>query len=152
MSTFLLNVPLTKILRCHCTTGLEWNSCMKFCSMFPPRTKILELLLVQLYIVHYSCTRAVQYLNERKMGMQIFCNYIDFAVIFQKKLYSTNFIIHWLRAGPGRKQNFAGPAGPEISTRLTSLVMYYSLDYLRTAVRQRILVFVEELHASLKKK
>ena len=26
----------------------------------PPRTKILESLLVQLYIVHYSCTRAVQ--------------------------------------------------------------------------------------------
>ena len=40
--------------------------------MFPPRTIILESLLVQLYIVHYSCTRAVQYLNERKMGMQFY--------------------------------------------------------------------------------
>ena len=58
--------------------------------------------------VHYSCTRPVQYLNERKMENAVLCNYIDFAVIFQKKLYSTNFIIHWLRAGPGRKK-FCGP-------------------------------------------
>ena len=25
-----------------------------------------------MYIVHYSCTRAVQYLNDRKMGMQFY--------------------------------------------------------------------------------
>ena len=50
--------------------------------MFPPRTKILESLLVQLYIynLHYCCTRAVQYLNERQIGMQFYVinNYIDF--------------------------------------------------------------------------
>ena len=44
-------------------------------------------------------------------GNAVLCNYIDFAIIFQKKLYSKNFLIHWLRAGPGRKKNFAGRAG-----------------------------------------
>ena len=37
-----------------------------------PRTKILESPLVHLYIVHYSCTMAVQLLKERKMGMQFY--------------------------------------------------------------------------------
>ena len=45
-------------------------------------------------------------------------------------------------AGRAENKNFAGPAGLEISARLTPLVMYYSLDYLRTAVRQRILVLL----------
>ena len=65
MSTFLLNVSLNR------NFGLEWNSCIKFCLMFPPRTKILESLLVQLYIT-VNCTRGVQYLNERKMGMHFY--------------------------------------------------------------------------------
>ena len=36
MSTFLLNVPELKFWRRHCSTGLESNSFMKFCPMFPP--------------------------------------------------------------------------------------------------------------------
>ena len=44
MSTFLLNVPPPepKFWRCHCSTGLEWNSCMKFCLMFPLEPKFLS--------------------------------------------------------------------------------------------------------------
>ena len=59
---------------------------MKFCPMFPPRTKILESLLVQLYIVHYSCTREVRstVFERAENGNAVLCNYIDFAVIFQK--------------------------------------------------------------------
>ena len=110
MSTFLLNVPpYTEIL----AMPLQYRTWVEFMyeivSYVPPRTKILESLLVQLYIVHYSCTRAVQYLNERKMGMQFYVinpKYINFAVIFQKNCTVQIFIIHWLRAGPGRKKNF----------------------------------------------
>ena len=36
MSTFLLNVPPEpKFWRRHCSTGLDWNSCMIFCPIFP---------------------------------------------------------------------------------------------------------------------
>ena len=74
MSIFLLNAhpPNQNFGDANCSTGFECNSCMKFCPMFPPRTKILESQLVQLYIEHYCCTRAVQFLNERKMGMQFY--------------------------------------------------------------------------------
>ena len=69
---------------------------------------------VQLYTVHYrySCISG--------NGNAVLCNYVDFDVIFQKKLYSSNFIIDWFRAGPGRKRFLR--AGPEISARLTSLL------------------------------
>ena len=40
-------------------------------------------ILYKCTTVHYSCTRAVQYLNERN-GNAVLCNYIDFDVIFQK--------------------------------------------------------------------
>ena len=38
MSTLLLIVlpPEPNLWRCHCSTGLEWKSCMKFCPRFPP--------------------------------------------------------------------------------------------------------------------
>ena len=57
--------PEPKFLRRHYITGLERNSCMKFCTMFLPRTRIIESLRYNCN-VHYSCTSAVQYLNERK--------------------------------------------------------------------------------------
>ena len=94
-------------------TPLQYRTWVEFMykilSDVPPQTKILESLLVQLYIVHYSCIRAVQYLNERKMGMQFYV--IKLILIWyniSKQLYSTNFIIHWFRARPG-KTKFCRP-------------------------------------------
>ena len=52
MSPFCWMSPLPepKFLRRYCSTRLEWNSCMKFCPRFPPpRTKILEPLLLFMY-------------------------------------------------------------------------------------------------------
>ena len=48
--------PQPKFWRRHCSTGVERNSCMKFISMFPPRTKILapHLYTVRVYIVYLS--------------------------------------------------------------------------------------------------
>ena len=41
-----------KFWRGHCSTGLERNSCMKFFSDVPPRTKILAPPLYTLYTVN----------------------------------------------------------------------------------------------------
>ena len=122
MSTFLINVPPEpKFWRRHCSTGLEWNSCMKFCQMFPPP----EPKSWSRY--WYNCTLYIivvlgQYsFRTSENGNAVLCNYIDFDVIFQKivqyKFYST-LIAGW--AGSGRKTIL--PAGPEISARLTSLL------------------------------
>ena len=43
------------------------------------------------------------------MGMQFYVIILILLWYFKKKLYSTNFIIHWLRAGRGRKNKFCGP-------------------------------------------
>ena len=81
---------------------------MTFCPMFPPRTKILESLLVQLYIVHYSCTLYITVFERAENGNAVLCNYIDFAVIFQKHLqYKFYNTLIAGRAGP--KNFFYGP-------------------------------------------
>ena len=67
--------PLTEIL----AMLLQYSTWVEFMyeilSDVPPSNQnswVLFKILVQLYIVHHSCTRAVQYLNERKMGMQFY--------------------------------------------------------------------------------
>ena len=110
--------PQPKFWRRNCSTGLEWNSYIQFCPMFPLEPKFWSRYWYNCTLysvhVHYSCTRAVQYLNERKMGMQFYvislywfwCNIPQ--KIVQYKFYNTLIAG---RAGPGRKTNFAGRAG-----------------------------------------
>ena len=59
-------------------------------------------------------------------GNAVLCNYIDFDVIFQKWLYSTNFINTLI---PGRAEKTFLRAGPEISARLTYLVCTVFSNY-----------------------
>ena len=109
INTFLLNVPPNQnfgdAIAVQDLSGIHvWN--FVWC---PPQPKSWSRYW-------YNCTLYITVVLEHQYsiwmsgnGNAVLCNYIDFDVIFQK-MYSTNFIIQWLRAGPGRK-NFACWAG-----------------------------------------
>ena len=106
MSTFLLNVPANRnfgdSIAVQDLSGI-------LSDVFPLEPKSLSRYW-------YNCTLYITVVlgstvfERAENGNAVLCIYwyIDFDVIFQKKLYSTNFIINWLRAGP--KNNFAGRA------------------------------------------
>ena len=75
MSTFLLNVPPEpKFWRRHCSTGLERNSCMKFCLMFlPPQPKSWRRPC-RLHIMRFPITNDVNdflYVNKSALGSTV---------------------------------------------------------------------------------
>ena len=102
--------------------------------MFPPQTKILESLLVQLYeyIVHYSKLYQGSTVFERaENGNAVLCNYIDFDLIFQKNC--TVQILQYIDCGPGRAGNF-GPVDTSIIHQLSLRIIYiiYTIHYTST--------------------
>ena len=120
MSTFLLNVPLNRnfgdAIAVQDLSGIHvWN----FVRCSPLEQKFLSRYW-------YNCTLYItvvlgQYsIWTSGNGNAVLCNYIDFAVIFQKivqyKFYNTLIAG---RAGPKKKTILR--AGPEISARLTPL-------------------------------
>ena len=93
MNTFLLNVsPFEpKIWRRHCSTGLQLNSCMKFCPMFPYRNQNSGATPVHLISIHLStviCT-----LSQKNKTLSLFQNLKKITVINRNKvqLQITNF-------------------------------------------------------------
>ena len=91
MSLFLLNVPLSepKFCRRHCSTGLEWNSCMKFCSLFSPnQNKIWRHPWFSSCYYNFSRWNywhfCIQFFSSIKFYSVIFCIFIGI-------LYYTTF-------------------------------------------------------------
>ena len=105
---------------------IDWNLCIKFCLMVYNRSLILQSLLVELCILHLSCTRSVQYLHEQKMGMKF---YVIIILIFMNilKKNCTVQILSYINYGPGQtgpcRKTSAGRAGLKISARLTDLTV-----------------------------
>ena len=79
-----------------------WN----FVRCFPLEPKFLSRYWYncKLYITLYWGSTVFE---RAENGNAVLCNYIDFAVIFQKNCTIKFFIIHWVRAGP--KKKFSGP-------------------------------------------
>ena len=110
MTTFLLNVPSNRnfgdAIAVQDLSGIHvWNFVR--CSPSNQNSWVATGTIVNYTLQLYY---GITVFERAENGNAVLCNYIDFAVIFQKKLYSTNFIIHWLRAGPGRKK-LCGPGG-----------------------------------------
>ena len=138
ISTFLLNVPpRTKIL----AMPLQYRTWVEFMyeilfDVFPSnQNSWVATGTTVMYNVHctlqlYFCSTVFE---RAENGNAVLCNYIDFAVIFhKKKIFSTNFIIHWLRAGP-KKILRAGNFGA-VDTSTISMNYFLSFRHHSSAI------------------